>query len=135
MIRPLNRLSGSLDPSDYEDWVNCGHLLIASFGKDDPWAFERWSEWSATAANADPLDELRRKWEKLDANPRYSLASFWLMAKQAGYDGAMPFGKSEERKHRCVDLVSGVELFRSQEEVSFATIGPRQHVEVRTRAL
>ncbi len=130
----FERLSGSLDPSDHEDWVNCGHMLIASFGKDDPWAFERWSEWSATAANADPLDALQLKWDKLDAHPRYSLASFWLTAKQAGYDGAMPFGKAVERKHRCVDLVSGVELFRSQEEVSFATIGPRQHVEVRTRA-
>ena len=57
-------LVSRLDPSDYDQWVKCGHLLIAAFGKEDTWAYERWSAWSATSPSADPPYKLRQKWDR-----------------------------------------------------------------------
>ena len=126
-------LVAELDASNFKTWVRVGHLLIAAFGKDDPWTFDTWSTWSMTAPNADDLESLEEKWEKLADAPSYSAHSFWCAAKDAGYDGAMPFSKAEEQKFRCLDIMAEVELFRSQDEIPFATIGPRRHVPVRSQ--
>jgi hypothetical protein len=121
--------------NDYESWVLVGHRLISAFGKDDDWAFEKWAEWSRTAN--DPADdaELERKWhEALAEDPSYSPATFWLNAKDNGYEGDVPFGKKDEEKFRALNLLSELSLFRSQDDVAFATIGPRHHVPVTSKA-
>ena len=43
-------------------------------------------EWSFTADDPDDADALHDKWhEKLESNPDYSPAAFWMAAKDNGY--------------------------------------------------
>ena len=131
----FDALAAKLDPADYDQWIKFGHMLIATFGKDDPWAFEHWAAWSATASNADPDGELRAKWDRgLTGDPRYSPATFWFEARDAGYDGPMPFGKKDEQRLALLESLGDIEMIRSPDGEIFAGIGPRQYVYIRSRA-
>ena len=77
----------------------------------------------------------RRKWdEDLDSKPNYSPASFWMAAKEAGYDGCAAIRQVGGKQIQGVELVSGIHCsdrrrkFPSQRSVIAA------HVEVRSRA-
>jgi hypothetical protein len=128
-------LADHLDASDYDQWTRMGHLLIATFGKDDDWAKSSWIEWSQTAPNADPLPKLEEKWDRhFAANPRMSEASFWFAAKNAGYAGPLPFTQRDRDRLAVLERIADVPTIRSREGETFAEIAPRLYVEVTSKA-
>jgi hypothetical protein len=103
----FRHLVNSQDANNYDVWVRIGHIMIAAFGKDDDWAFDKWVEWSQTAEDPADIDELRRKWEKdLDDVPDFSQGTFWAEAKQNGYKGTT----SKNNKKRPTSVEAETEL-------------------------
>jgi hypothetical protein len=121
------------DPANYEDWYKVAMRMIAAFGVDDAWAQQTWIAWARTAPNADSEKEFAQKWADC-RNTRLSPATFWLEARDNGYEGETPFSKAELAKHQVLDFASEFETFRSQDDETFACIAPRSFVPVRSRA-
>lgn len=121
----FNALVSKRDPSDYEHWVNVARLLRAAFEDAEEWAFKRWLEWAQSADDPDPLHKQEKKWAKC-AEHGLSPATFWLEAKAAGYNGALPFSKREERQQEVQNLLQGVELHKGEDGLPYALVGPRR---------
>jgi len=122
------------DPGNYRDWVAVARRLVAAFGVDDPWAQQVWTEWGLTAPGADGEDAHKRKWKDCAAGVKaLSPATFWLDARDSGYTGAVPFSKTELDKHQVLDFAAGFEIFRSQDNETFACIAPRHFALIRSR--
>jgi hypothetical protein len=122
------------DPGNYRDWVAVGRRLVASFGVDDPWAQQVWTEWAMTAPDAADAEAQAKKWNQCAAGvKKLSPATFWLDAKANGYTGAVPFSKTDLAKHEVLDFAAGFEIFRSQDNETFACTAPRRFVLIRSR--
>lgn len=129
-------LAKFLDPTDYDQWVRMAHLLIAAFSKGDDWARSRWIEWSSTADNADPEHKLEQKWDRhLAPEPRMSQASFWFAAKDAGFDGEMPFKQKDHDRFSVFENLRDIKIVRSPDNETFAEIALRDFVPVKSLAL
>jgi len=121
------------DPGSYRDWVAVARRLVAAFGVDDPWAKQIWTEWSMTAPGADDAKAQADKWTACSKGKLLSPATFWLDARDNGYTGPVPFSKSELDKHQVLDFAAGFEIFRSQDNETFACIAPRRFTQIRSR--
>jgi len=109
-------------------------LLIAAFGKDGPWAFGRWHDWSKDGSSYKGEDDCRRKWDRdMPTDPRMSEASFWFAAKDAGYDGPLPFKQKDRERLGVIEKLSTLEYVRDQDSVTFTAIAPRRFVPVRSQ--
>jgi hypothetical protein len=125
-------LVSTRDPGNYDDWVHVAMRLVASFGVEDAWAKQKWTEWSKAAPNADSDSELEKKWHQC-RGARLSRATFWIEAKESGYSGDTPFSKTDLDKHQVLDFAAGFPIFRSQDNETFACIGPRHFVPIKSR--
>lgn len=131
----FTHLSAALNADDYSHWVRMGMLLIAAFGKDDPWAFDRWHEWSALGSKYEGEDACRQKWNRgMPSDPRVSERSFWFAAKDAGYGGPLPFAKKDRERLGVIEKLSALEYVRDLDFVTFAAIASRRFVPVRSLA-
>lgn len=125
-------LVSTRDPANYDDWVHVAMRLTAAFGFDDPWAKAKWIEWSKSAPGADSDQEQEKKWHQC-RDTRLSRATFWIEAKENGYTGDLPFSKTDLDKHQVLDFAAGFPIFRSQDSETFARIGPRRFVPIKSR--
>ncbi|APL95971.1 hypothetical protein SIDU_16445 [Sphingobium indicum B90A] len=125
-------LVSNRDPANYDHWVYVAMRLIAAFGVDDPWAKAKWIEWSQTAPGADSEHEQEKKWQQC-RNSRLSPATFWLEARDNGYSGDLPFSKPELDKYQVLDFAAAFPIYRSQDSETFACIGPRHFVPIKSR--
>src|SRR5690606_23486887 len=82
----------------------------------------------------DPREGQEKKWGKLNRDPNYAPATFWLCARDAGYTGKMPLTKKDEEKASILDLLANLPKWRSKEDRAFVTVGTRHHIEVRSLA-
>jgi hypothetical protein len=122
------------DPGNYRDWVAVGRRLIASFGVDDPWAERVWTEWAMTAPDAGDAKAQAKKWKQCASGvKKLSPATFWLDARDNGYTGPVPFSKTELDKQQVLDFAAGFDIFRSQDNETFACIAPRRFTLIRSR--
>ena len=120
------------DPANYDHWVHVAMRLIAAFGVDDPWAKAKWIEWSQTAPGADSEHEQEKKWHQC-RDSRLSPATFWLEARDNGYSGDLPFSKTDLDRHQVLDFAAKFPIYRSQDSETFACIGPRHFVPIKSR--
>jgi len=125
-------LISTRDPANYEDWVHVAMRLIAAFGLDDEWAKAKWIEWSQTATGADSEHEQEKKWQQC-RDSRLSPATFWLEARDNGYSGDLPFSKTDLDRHQVLDFAAKFPIYRSQDNETFARIGPRHFVPIKSR--
>lgn len=125
-------LVSTRDPANYDDWVHVAMRLIAAFGVDDPWAKAKWIEWSQTAPGADSEHEQEKKWHQCRSS-RLSPATFWIEARDNGYSGDPPFSKTDLDKHQVLDFAAKFPIYRSQDNETFACIGPRHFVPIKSR--
>lgn len=125
-------LVSTRDPANYDDWVHVAMRLIAAFGVDDAWAKRKWIEWSQTAPGSDTEHEQEKKWQQC-RDSRLSPATFWLEARDNGYSGDLPFSKPELDKHQVLDFAAAFPIYRSQDSETFARIGPRHFVPIKSR--
>jgi len=125
-------LVSNRDPANYDHWVSVAMRLVAAFGLDDPWAKAKWIEWSLTAPRADSEHEQEKKWQQC-RDTRLSQATFWIEARDNGYSGDLPFSKPELDKHQVLDFAAAFPIYRSQDSETFARIGPRRFVPIKSR--
>lgn len=125
----------SYDVENYDQWGGAALCLIAAFeaknGPRSDWARERWTAWSKTGQSYRQGDE--KKWDKV-GKARYSPISFWLIAKDNGYNGALPFNQTETRKLTALSFLDDVRLLRDEVGIAYAQIGDRDFVPVKSEA-
>lgn len=117
------------DVDNYDHWGSAALCLIAAFGKGDDWAREQWESWSRTGTSFKAGDEA--KWDKAGA-ARFSPITFWLYAKEGGYNGAHPYNTTEQRKLTALSFLDGVRLLRDEVGTAYAELAPRHFVPVQS---
>nr|WP_321510182.1 hypothetical protein [uncultured Hyphomonas sp.] len=122
-------LATKLDPSSYDDWFRMAMYLIAAFGIESEWAEKRWWEWSEPHST-DHRD--RNKWQQC-RNTKISPITFWKKAQEAGYEGALPYKSTEQRRLTTLALLEGVRLLRDEINEPYAELGPRRFLPTRSQ--
>lgn len=118
------------DVESYSDWGAAALCLKSAFPEGTEkhdWARERWVEWSKTGHAYQSGDE--DKWDET-GEARYSPLSFWYIAKDHGYEGALPFDKKEQRKLNAFAFLDTVRLLRDNSGEPIAQIADREFVPV-----
>jgi hypothetical protein len=119
------------DPEDYNDWGTAALCLIAAFeradGSHSNWARDRWTSWSQSANSYKHGDE--RKWYETGES-NFSPITFWLYAKENGYDGGLPYSTTEARKLTALSFLDDVRLLRDEVGTGYAQIGERNFVPI-----
>ena len=126
----FDALTSRFDVNDYADWVKVTMRMIATFGADDAWAKSKWITWSKTG-NWKSGDE--KKWDEC-RNTRLSKITFWRDAQSAGYEGKIPFDKSEVRKLTAIKYLDDIALLRDEVGISYAQVDERHFVPVKSEA-
>lgn len=118
------------DVESYDQWGAAALCLQSAFPEGTErhdWAHERWTEWTKTAHAYQDGDEI--KWVKT-GSANYSPLSFWYIAKDHGYDGALPFDKREQKKLSAFAFLDSIRLLRDNTGEPIAQIADREFVPV-----
>lgn len=124
----FDKLAAKYDPNEYDDWFKIAMRLIAAFGIDNAWARDRWWRWSEPFSES-PKDE--QKWIEC-RNTHLSPITFWLDARDAGYDGKFPFKSTDERKLTVLALLDDVRLLRDEIGQPYAQLSERRFVHIKS---